>query len=279
MPRFRATQDEERQHMESGEMMRRLEGKVALVTGGTNGIGAASVRRLAAEGAQVIFTGRNPDSARLVAEETGGHFHAHSVEDRPGWDGLMSQIKDRFGRLDIAFANAGIEGGDTNIEGISLDAWDRIVEINLTGPMLTAQHAIKLMKENPGGSSGSIILNSSMNGILALGGNVGYSTTKGALRLLAKSIAMHCANTGTTIRCNTIHPGVVETAIIEEAIAGAPDPAIARKTLENLAPLKRMAKLDEIAALVAFLASDESAFVTGSEYVIDGGSTAGINGV
>lgn len=259
--------------------MRRLEGKVALVTGGTNGIGAATVRRFAAEGAQVVFTGRNPDAGRLVAEESGGHFHAHSVEDRPGWDGLMAMIKDRFGRLDIAFANAGIEGGDTNIEGISLEAWDRIVEINLTGPMLTAQHAIALMKQNPGGSSGSIILNSSMNGILALGGNVGYSTTKGALRLLAKSIAMHCANTGTTIRCNTIHPGVVETAIIEEAIAGAPDPAVARKTLEGLAPLKRMAKLEEIAGLVAYLASDEAAFVTGSEYVIDGGSTAGINGV
>lgn len=259
--------------------MNRLQDKVALVTGGTSGIGAATVERLAAEGATVVFTGRNATAGAAIADASGGHFHVHSVEDRPGWDGLMAMIRERFGRLDIAFANAGIEGGDTDIEAIDMAAWDRIVEVNLTGPMLTAQHAIRLMRDNPGGPSGSIILNSSMNGILALGGNVGYSTTKGALRLLAKSIAMHCANTGLGIRCNSIHPGVVETQLITDVIANAPDPAAARKTLEGLAPLKRMATMAEIAGLVVYLASDEAAFVTGSEYLIDGGSTAGINGV
>ena len=259
--------------------MNRLQDKVALVTGGTSGIGAATVERLAAEGATVVFTGRNVTAGAAIADASGGHFHIHSVEDRPGWDGLMAMIRERFGRLDIAFANAGIEGGDTDIEAIDMAAWDRIVEVNLTGPMLTAQHAIRLMRDNPGGPSGSIILNSSMNGILALGGNVGYSTTKGALRLLAKSIAMHCANTGLGIRCNSIHPGVVETQLITDVIANAPDPAAARKTLEGLAPLNRMATMAEIAGLVVYLASDEAAFVTGSEYLIDGGSTAGINGV
>ncbi len=259
--------------------MNRLQDKVALVTGGTSGIGAATVERLAAEGATVVFTGRNVTAGAAIADASGGHFHVHSVEDRPGWDGLMAMIRERFGRLDIAFANAGIEGGDTDIEAIDMAAWDRIVEVNLTGPMLTAQHAIRLMRDNPEGPSGSIILNSSMNGILALGGNVGYSTTKGALRLLAKSIAMHCANTGLGIRCNSIHPGVVETQLITDVIANAPDPAAARKTLEGLAPLKRMATMAEIAGLVVYLASDEAAFVTGSEYLIDGGSTAGINGV
>ena len=257
----------------------RLQGKVALVTGGTLGIGAASVRRLRAEGAEVVFTGRNAAAAEALCTQTGAHFRAHSVEDREGWPALMQSIMQRFGRLDIAFANAGIEGGDTDIERIGFEAWSKIVDVNLTGPMLTAQHSIALMKQNPGGSGGSIILNSSMNGILALGGNVGYSTTKGALRLLAKSVAVHCANKGLGIRCNSIHPGVVETQLIKDAIAGSPDPAAARKTLSTISPMKRMATMEEIAGLVVYLASDEAAFVTGAEYVIDGGSTAGINGI
>lgn len=261
---------------EKDGMMGRLDGKVALVTGGTNGIGAATVRRLAKEGARVVFTGRKAEAARPIEAETDAIFVAHSIEDRGGWDRVMATIRDRCGRLDIAFANAGIEGGDTHIEGITTEAWDQIVEVNLTGPMLTAQHAVRMMKQNPGGSGGAIILNSSMNGILALAGNVGYSTTKGALRLLAKSVAMHCAVNGLNIRCNTIHPGVVETQLISEAIAGAPDPVAARTLIEGLAPMKRMASVEEIAGLVAYLASDEAAFVTGSEYGIDGGATAGM---
>jgi len=259
--------------------MKRLEGKVALVTGGTSGIGAATVGRLASEGATVVFTGRNEEAGDRVSRAAGAHFRAHSVEDRAGWEDVIAEIRARFGRLDIAFANAGIEGGDTNIEAVSLEAWDRILEVNLTGPMLTAKHSIRLMRDNPGGPGGSIILNSSMNGILALGGNVGYSTTKGALRLLAKSIAMHCALQGLKIRCNSIHPGVVETQLISDAIAASPDPAAARRTLEALSPMNRMAKMEEVAALVAYLASDEAAFSTGAEYLIDGGSTAGLKGI
>jgi 3(or 17)beta-hydroxysteroid dehydrogenase len=259
--------------------MKRLTGKVALVTGGTSGIGAATVNRLAAEGAAVIFTGRNREAGAKVSGATGTYFRAHSVEDRQGWEDVIADIRERFGRLDIAFANAGIEGGDTNIEALTLEAWDHIVEVNLTGPMLTAKHSIRVMKENPGGASGSIILNSSMNGILALGGNVGYSTTKGGLRLLAKSIAMHCALQGLNIRCNSIHPGVVETQLIAAAIAGAPDPVAGRRTLEARTPRNRMAKMEEVAGLVAYLASDEAGFATGAEYLLDGGSTAGLKGI
>jgi 3(or 17)beta-hydroxysteroid dehydrogenase len=262
-----------------GRIMMRLKDKVALVTGGTSGIGAATVRRLCAEGAKVVFTGRNATAAKSLYEETGALFQTQTVEDPSGWPILSDWIFDKFGRLDIAFANAGIEGGDTDIEGITFEAWQSIVAVNLSGPMLTAQHAIGIMKRNPEGSGGSIILNSSMNGILALGSNVGYSTTKGGLRLLAKSIAVHCANKGLRIRCNSIHPGVVETQMITDAIASAPDPVLARATLEGLAPMKRMATVEEIAGLVVYLGSDEAAFVTGAEYVIDGGSTAGMTGV
>ncbi len=257
----------------------RLEGKVALVTGGTAGIGAATVERFVKEGAAVVFTGSNAAKARDVVDRTGAVFHAHRVQDANGWGVLATMIRERFGRLDIAFANAGIEGADGSIEDISLDAWNDIVAVNLTGAMLTAKHAISVMRGNPGGPSGSIILNSSMNGILALGQNVAYSTTKGALRLLAKSIAVHCAKAGHHIRCNSIHPGVVETQLIREAIATAPDPGAARDIFSSLSPLKRMATVDEIASLVVFLGSDESAFITGGEYLIDGGSTAGLGGV
>lgn len=259
--------------------MARLTGKAALITGGTSGIGEAAVRRFVAEGAQVVFTGSNKEAAARISDETGAHFEAQRVEDADAWPALMAKIKDRFGRLDVAFANAGMEGGDTDIENVTMEAWDKIVAVNMTGPMLTAKYAIEVMKQNPDGPGGSIILNSSMNGILALPGNVGYSTTKGALRLLAKSIAVHCALNNLNIRCNSVHPGVVETTLIQGAIDAAPDPKAARAMLEGLSPMKRMGTPDEIAGLCVYLASDEASFITGAEYVIDGGSTAGLVGV
>ena len=257
----------------------KLDGKVALITGGTSGIGDATVRRFVKEGARVVFTGSNREAAAIITEETGAHFETQRVEDAEGWPGLMTIIKEKFGRLDIAFANAGMEGGDTDIENVTMDAWDKIVAVNMTGPMLTAKHAIEMMKENPGGSGGSIILNSSISAMLALPGNVGYSATKGALRSLAKSIAVHCAMNGLNIRCNTIHPGVVETTLIRGAIDASPDPTAARAVLEGMSPMKRMGTPEEIAGLCVYLGSDDAAFVTGGEYVIDGGSIAGLVGV
>ncbi|WBH17757.1 SDR family NAD(P)-dependent oxidoreductase [Sphingomonas radiodurans] len=258
--------------------MERYRGKVALVTGGTSGIGAATVGRLAREGAQVLFTGRNAAAGAAVAAETGGEFLAHSVEDAEGWGEVEARLR-AFGRLDLAFANAGMEGGDTNIEDVAVADWNAILAVNLTGPMLTAQTAIRVMRDNPDGPSGAIVINSSISGMLGLAGNVGYTATKGGARLLAKSVAMHCAARGYRIRCNAILPGVVATALIEGAIAGAPDPAAARTMLEGVSPMKRMATLEEIAGLVAFLGSDDAAFITGADYVVDGGATAGMAGV
>jgi len=260
-------------------MTGRFSGKVALVTGGTSGIGAGVVRRLTADGALVAFTGSNAQAADRLTAETGATFYSHRVEDAPAWAPLMASIAERFGRLDIAFANAGIEVGDGSVESITIENWDRIVAINLTGVMLTAQAVIPAMRNNPGGAVGSIIVNSSMSAYRPMGNFVAYSTTKGALVALTKSIAIHCANQGLKIRCNSIHPGVVETDMIRTVIERAPDPTAARAQFEGMAPLKRMARVEEVAGLVAFLASDEAAFVSGSEYSIDGASTAGMMGV
>ena len=258
--------------------MQRYQGKIALVTGGTSGIGAATVARLAREGAHVLFTGRNAEAGARVAAEHGAEFLRHSVEDEAGWQAVEARLR-ALGRLDLAFANAGMEGGDTNVEDVSLDAWNAILAVNLTGPMLTARSAIRVMRDNPGGASGSIIINASISGLLGLAGNVGYTATKGGARLLAKSVAMHCAAQGYAIRCNAILPGIVATQLIEGAIDGAPDPAAARAMLEGMSPMKRMASMEEIAGVVAFLGSDDAAYITGADYVIDGGVTAGMSGV
>jgi len=258
--------------------MARLDGKVALVTGGTSGIGEATVRRLAADGARVVFTGSNEAAAKQVSEATGALFQRSAVEDPAAWEALSAFVRAQFGRLDIAFANAGTEAGDGSVESIGIDGWNRIVAVNLTGVMLTCQAAVRLMRETAGGE-GSIIVNSSMSAYKPMGNFIGYSTTKGALIALTKSVAIHCANQGTRIRCNSIHPGVVETDMIRNIIAKQADPDAARAAYDGMAPLNRMARVEEIAALVAFLASDETAFITGSEYAIDGGSTAGMMGV
>lgn len=260
-------------------MSKRLEGKVALITGGTSGIGAGTVRRLAKEGAHVVFTGSNAQAAAELAIDTGATFIPHRVQEAEAWPALMAAIAKQFGRLDIAFANAGTESGDGSVEDISIDGWNNVIGVNQTGVMLTIQHAIRAMAKNPQGPTGSIIVNSSMNANRAMGNFVAYSVSKAAVVALTKSAAVHCGNRGYQIRVNAILPGVVETALICNLIDGAPDPAAARTAYEGMSPLKRMANVDEIAGLVAFLASDEAAFISGSEYVIDGATTAGMMGV
>lgn len=259
-------------------MTQRLSGKVALITGGTNGIGAGAVRRLAQEGAHVIFTGRNAEAAARVAADTGAEFVQHNVDDAQGWADVMTAVA-AHGRLDIAFANAGTEKGDASVENITVEGWNSIIGINQTGAMLTVQNAIKMMAKNPEGPVGSVIINSSMNAHRAMGNYVAYSVTKAAVVALAKSSAIHCGNQGYKIRVNAILPGVVETAMITNIIENSGDEAATRAIYEGMAPLKRMGNVEEIAGLVAYLGSDEASFISGSEFVIDGATTAGMMGV
>jgi len=260
-------------------MAGKLAGKIALVTGGTSGIGSGTVRRFAAEGAQVVFTGSNVTAAEAICAETGAVFRTHRVEDAERWPGLIESVIADFGRLDITFANAGTEAGDASIEDIDIDGWNHVIDVNQTGAMLTVQHAIHAMKRNPGGATGSIIVNSSMNAHRAMGNFVAYSVSKAAVVALVKSAAVHCGNRGYGIRVNAVLPGVVETALITNLIDASSDPKATRAAYEGMAPMKRMARVEEVAGIVAWLASDEAAFVSGSEYVIDGATTAGMMGV
>ena len=256
-----------------------LSGKVALVTGGTSGIGRATVRRLTRDGARVIFTGSKEDAAQLLSAETGATFVKARVQDEADWRRISAIIAADFGRLDIAFANAGTEAGDGSVESISLDNWNAIIAVNQTGVMLTAKAAVGLMRANPGGPSGSIVINSSMSAHKVMGNYMAYSVTKAAVLALAKSIAIHCATEGLPIRCNAILPGVVETEMITAIIDKSGAPEAARAAYCAMSPMRRMGRVEEIAALVAFLGSDEAGFISGSEYAIDGASTAGMTGV
>jgi 3(or 17)beta-hydroxysteroid dehydrogenase len=256
-----------------------LSGKVALITGGTAGIGRATVRRLTADGAKVVFTGSNEAAAASLTAETGAHFVKSRVQEPGDWKSVEAILRSEFGRLDIAFANAGTESGDGSIESIALEGWNAVVAVNQTGVMLTVKSAVSLMRDNPGGPSGSIIVNSSMSAHKAMGNYLAYSVTKAAVVAIAKSVAIHCASQGMGIRCNAILPGVVETELITDIIAKCPDPDAARQAYNAMSPMRRMGRVEEIAALVAFLGSDEAGFINGAEYPIDGASTAGMIGV
>ena len=256
-----------------------LSGKMALVTGGTSGIGRATVRRLARDGARVLFTGSNEEAARTLCEETGAIFAKARVQDEAAWDRISAKISAEFGRLDIAFSHAGTEAGDGSVESILLDDWNAIIGVNQTGVMLTARTAVRLMRANPGGPSGSIIINSSMSAHKVMGNYMAYSVTKAAVLAMAKSVAIHCATEGLPIRCNAILPGVVETEMITAIIDKSGAPEAARAAYCSMSPMRRMGRVEEIAALVAFLGSDEAGFISGAEYAIDGASTAGMTGV
>lgn len=256
-----------------------LSGKVALVTGGTSGIGRASVRRLVRDGAKVIFTGSKEAAARTLCDETGAVFIKARVQEPADWDRISNRVSADFGRLDIVFANAGTEAGDGSVEAISLEDWNAIIGVNQTGVMLTAKTAVQLMRANPDGPAGSIIINSSMSAHKVMGNYMAYSVTKAAVLAMAKSVAIHCATEGLAIRCNAILPGVVETEMITGIIEKSGAPEAARAAYCSMSPMRRMGTVDEIAALVAFLGSDEASFISGAEYAIDGATTAGMTGV
>lgn len=260
--------------------MGQVEGKVALVTGGASGIGAACARLLAAEGAKVMITDLDAAGGEALAAaigESGGQaaFLRQDVTDEAAWPGVVEAIEGRFGKLDVAVANAGI-GIFGPALSMSLADFRRQNAVNVDGVFLTAKHAIPAMRRAGGGS---LIVMSSVAGLRGAPNLAGYSASKGAVRLLAKSLALECAAAGDGVRVNSVHPGIILTPIWTKAgtpAGGNLPAAIDPHELARLGvPLGVPADPSEIANGVLFLASDASRHMTGAELVIDGGMMAG----
>lgn len=244
-----------------------LNGKVAIVTGCASGIGEATVRRLAADGAHVLGTDLNEGGADVCAD-AGAEFAVQDVADTGAWDTVAAQAKTRWGRLDILVNNAGIVS-QHSIEDVTDEVWERTYDVNIKGTMAGCRAAIKAMKTNPDGSSGAIINIASTSAMAALPSDVAYCSSKGAVRVLSKSIATHCAKQGYNIRCNTVIPGATETGILNMAEEHMPG---LKAAVAATSPLNRLGDPAETAAAIAFLASDECPFMTGAEMLVDGGA-------
>lgn len=251
-------------------MTGRLAGKVAIITGGASGIGAAMVKRFVAEGAQVLSTDVKVALGQDVADEAGAQFIEQDVSTAEGWTTVVAKARSDWSRLDILVNNAGIVAAKS-IEDIDLESWHHLLGINLTGVMLGCQNAIKAMKQNPDGSSGSIINIASTSAFAALPGDVTYTASKSGVRMLTRSVAAHCAQQGLNIRCNNIVPGGTHTAIIDAAKEFVPD---IYDRVAAMSPMNRMGQGADIAGAAVYLASDDTGFVTGSDLLVDGGMLA-----
>ena len=263
-------------------MTGQVEGKIALVTGGASGIGAAIAELLAREGASVVATDIDElNGPEVVARiRKGGReatFLHQDVTSEPRWIEVVAEVEKRHGRLDILVSNAGIGIGVPSIVDMTLDDWRRQNAINLDGVFLSVKHGLPLMRKTGGGS---IIMMSSLAGLRGAAGLSAYSATKGGVRLFAKSIAMECATVGDGIRVNSVHPGIIDTPIWGKIPTGATGsgqnaPIDPEERARMATPLARAGRAEEIASGILYLASDASRYVTGTELVIDGGMNAG----
>jgi NAD(P)-dependent dehydrogenase (short-subunit alcohol dehydrogenase family) len=248
----------------------RLAGKVALISGAARGMGAAEARLFAREGARVALgdvleTEGRAVEAEIVAKGGEAIFVRLDVSRESDWEQAVALTVQRFGKLDVLVNNAGI-GAAGRVEDTTAEAWDRVMEVNAKGVFLGTRAAIPAMRR---GGGGSIVNISSQLGLVGMDdSSPQYTASKGAVRLLTKTTALQYARE--EIRCNSVHPGPIVTPMTERRRA---DPTVYRRMLSRI-PLGRYGEPDEVAHGVLYLASDESAFVTGSELVIDGGWTA-----
>lgn len=246
----------------------RLVGKVALITGAASGIGRATAALFHAHGAKVAATDRNEAGLKALGSDADLAL-AQDVTDEARWRAVVDEVLAAFGRLDILVNSAGVAILG-NIETTTLEDWRRVNAINADGTFLGCREAVRAMKQN----GGSIVNLSSVAGIIGDGSSLAYCASKGAVRLLTKSAALHCARAGLGIRVNSVHPSFAETPMVLEGIARAKDPDRIRAGLMRAAPMGRMGKAEEVANTILFLASDESSFTTGAEFIVDGGLTA-----
>ena len=245
--------------------MGRLQDRVVVVTGGGSGIGLASARRLASEGARVVVGDLDAAAGEAAAAEVGGLFVAVDVADEAQVEALFQAAADAYGSVDVAFNNAGISPPeDDSLLVTDLDVWRRVQEVNLTSVFLCCKHAIPHMRR---AGKGSIINTASFVAVMgAATSQVSYTASKGGVLAMSRELGVQFAREG--IRVNALCPGPVNTPLLQELFAK--DPERAARRLVHV-PMGRFAEPDEIAAAVAFLASDDSSFVTASTFLVDGG--------
>lgn len=243
--------------------MTRLLDKVAVVTGGARGMGESHVRRFVEEGAKVVFTDINEEVGEKLAAELGDNalFVKHDVTDEAGWQEVVEKTEAAFGPVNVLVNNAGISMSKS-IFDMSVEDYKKIININQVSVFLGIKTVLPSMQKAEGGS---IVNISSMNGIV--GGAVGYTDSKFAVRGLTKAAALQVGHLG--IRVNSVHPGVIETPMVTEG-----DAVEQIKEFAKHIPMRRMAQSEEVTNMVLFLASEESSYSTGSEFIIDGGLTA-----
>jgi 3(or 17)beta-hydroxysteroid dehydrogenase len=245
----------------------RLAEKTALVTGGASGLGLAICQRFVAEGASVVIADIDDAAGKLLAGELGAsaQFERLDVSQESDWQSVF----ERLGKLDILVNNAGITTLGS-IEDVTLEQFRHEFEIDVVGVFLGCKAGVAKMKVNGGGS---IINMSSMTGVRAQADLVAYNGAKAAVTHMTKSVALHCAKQGYGIRCNSVHPGAIHTPILDKVMAQSDNPEALYAGWIATHPIGRLGKPEEIAAICVYLASDESAFATGAEFRIDGGST------
>ncbi len=248
------------------------EKNIALITGGASGIGLATAQALTASGSQVFIADIQDDLGREVAQSLDGEFVKLDVSSEADWNAAIQTVEEKAGRLDVLVNNAGIGAGGT-LESTTLEDFNRTLSVNLTGVFLGCKAAVPLMQKSGGGS---IINISSIFGIVADELSLAYTASKGGVRSMTKAIALDCAARKTGVRVNSVHPGFVQTPLVENGVSAMPAEmaeAYGARTVGQT-PMGRIGEPSEIGDVIAFLASDASRFMTGSEIVIDGGFSA-----
>jgi NAD(P)-dependent dehydrogenase (short-subunit alcohol dehydrogenase family) len=250
--------------------MGRVSGKVALITGGASGLGHASARTLAEQGARVVITDIQQDAGARVAAETGHDvsFLQQDVAREADWQRVMSRVIDEYGQLDILVNNAGLLHM-ASIEDTSLEDWHRIHAVNSDGVFLGCKYAVETMKGTTKG--GSIINISSGAGLRPISLVPAYGASKSVVWSLTRTTALHCAESGYPIRCNSIHPGVIRTPMMEGTVPEGEDIDAMMALHAEVHPMKRLVTVEDVALSILYLASDESAIVTGVALPVDGG--------
>jgi NAD(P)-dependent dehydrogenase (short-subunit alcohol dehydrogenase family) len=258
-------------------MSGRVSGKRILVTGGATGLGAAFVRRLASEGASLFIGDIDEAAGTALASEVGGTFIALDVASEPSWKNAIAKIAEIAGGLDGLVNNAGIatSKGAEDIEGIELDDLHRIFAVNVDGTILGCKHAIPLMAKS---GAGSIVNLSSIAALIPSSFVISYGASKATIAHTTRSVAMHCAERGYGIRCNSVHPGQIRTPMMNTIIERVGrdtnmGQAAAEDVFRGQIPLGKFQEPEDIAHAVLFLLSDEARFITGSQIVVDGGMT------